>query len=189
MPRYHPYKEGSCAMKKPSFAMFALSGAVLLTYHPVFAQDNSAQAGTQTSAGQSSQQNLDQDIQLLRKDIRSQKKQLIAVNVPLTDAEAQKFWPVYDSYTTELAQINNTKYALLKQYAQNNGTMTDAQASEWTPQVLQTDANVAALRQKYWPKFSAVLPAKKAALYEQVERQAQMLIDVQLATSVPLVQP
>ena len=177
-------------MKKISLAVYMLGGTILLTYHPAFAQDSSAQAGsTQASAGQSSQPNLDQDIQMLRKDIRSQKKQLIAINVPLTDAEAQKFWPVYDSYTAELTQINNTKYDVLKQYAQNNANITDAQASEWAPQILQFDANVTALRQKYWPKFSAVLPPKKAALYEQVERQAQMLIDVQLAASVPLVQP
>ena len=177
-------------MKKSSLAVFLLAGAVLLPYHPAVAQDSSTQAsGTQASAGQNSQRSLDTDIDLLRKDIRSQKKQLIAINVPLTDAEAQKFWPIYDSYTAELVHINNAKYGLLKQYAQNNANMTDAQASEWTPQILQGDVNVAALRQKYWPKVSAVLPPKKAALYEQVERQAQLLIDVQLATQVPLVQP
>ena len=30
----------------------------------------------------------------MRQDIRSQKKQLIAANLQLTDAEATKFWPV-----------------------------------------------------------------------------------------------
>src|ERR1700756_4641536 len=131
-------------MKKISLAVYMLGGTILLTYHPAFAQDSSAQAGsTQASAGQSSQPNLDQDIQLLRKDIRSQKKQLIAINVPLTDAEAQKFWPVYDSYTAELTQINNTKYAVLKQYAQSGGNITDAQASDWTQQILGMDASVA----------------------------------------------
>jgi len=42
---------------------------------------------------------------------------------------------------------------------------------------------------KYWPNFRKVLPAKKAALYEQVERRAQMLIDIQLASQIPLLQP
>jgi hypothetical protein len=172
-------------MKKSLLAVFTLSGAMLIGHHPVFAQDS----GTQATTGQSSQGSIDQDINLLRKDIRSQKKQLIAANVPLTDAEAEKFWPVYDQYTNELVQINNDKYALLKEYAQNYNTMTDAQAQDWTQRVFNLDANVTALRQKYWPKFLAVLPPKKAALYEQVERQAQLLIDVQLAVQVPLVQP
>ena len=67
--------------------------------------------------------------------------------------------------------------------------MTDAQADDWSQRALKLDADVAALRQKYWPNFRKVLPAKKAALYEQVERRTQMLIDVQLASAIPLVQP
>lgn len=50
-------------------------------------------------------------------------------------------------------------------------------------------ANVAGLRLRYWPNFRKLLPAKKAALYEQVERRAQMLIDIQLASQIPLLQP
>jgi len=43
-----------------------------------------------------------QDIDLLRKDLRSKRKQLIAANLKLTDTEAAKFWPVYDQYIVEL---------------------------------------------------------------------------------------
>jgi hypothetical protein len=172
-------------MKKSLLAVLAVSGAMLFGYTPAFAQDNTSQA----SASQSSQGSIDQDILLLRKDIRSQKKQLIAANVPLTDAEAQKFWPVYDQYTEQLVMINNDKYALVKEYAQSYTTMTDAQADDWTQRILKVDASVAALRQSYWSKFRDVLPAKKVALYEQVERRAQLIIDLQLSSQVPLVQP
>ena len=168
-------------MKRSFLAVLALSGAVLFTYQPAFAQD----AATQASANAQ----IDQDITLLRKDIRSQKKQLIAANVPLTDAEAQAFWPVYDQFTADLVAINNDKYALIKEYAQNYGTMTDAQADDWTQRLLKLDVNVAGLRQKYWPNFRKVLPAKKTALYIQVERRAQALIDLQLSSQIPLVQP
>ena len=126
---------------------------------------------------------------LLRKDIRFQKRNIIATKVPLTDAEAQKFWPVYDQYTAELVKINNDKYALIKAYTQSYDTMTDVQADDWAKRVLKLDADVAALRQKYWPNFRKVLPAKKTALFEQVERRTQMVIDVQLASQFPLVQP
>src|ERR1700760_4523442 len=101
-------------MKKSLLAMLALSGAMLLTHHAAIAQDGGAPA-----AGQNAQGSIDQDISLLRKDIRSQKKQLIAANLPLTDTEAQKFWPLYDQFTEGLVSINNDKYALIKEYAQN----------------------------------------------------------------------
>jgi Spy/CpxP family protein refolding chaperone len=172
-------------MKKPLLAAFVLSGVVLAAHRPASAQD----AGAQQAPSQNTQATIDQNIELMRKDIRSQKKQLIAANVSLTDTEAQAFWPVYDQYTADLVKINNDKYALIKEYAQSYNTMTDAQADDWTKRVLKMDADLAALRMKYQPMFRKVLPAKKCALYEQVERQAQMMIDTQLAMQVPLVQP
>jgi len=46
----------------------------------------------------------DQDLNLLRKDLCSRRKQLIAANLKLTDTEAAKFWPVYDQYVTDRDQ-------------------------------------------------------------------------------------
>lgn len=172
-------------MKKPLFAVLALSGVVMAAYPSASAQN----AAAQPAAGQDSQAAIDQNIDLMRKDIRSQKKQLIAANVPLTDAEAQAFWPIYDRYTAELATANNEKYVVIKEYAQSQGNMTDAQADDWTKRIMKLDADVAALRIKYQPMFRKVLPAKKCALYEQVERQSQMMIDTQIAMQIPLVQP
>ena len=43
----------------------------------------------------------DEQLALLRKDIRSIKKQLIAANLNLTDSEASRFWPVYDQYSAD----------------------------------------------------------------------------------------
>ena len=174
-------------MKKSLLTLTVLGVAVILGQSPansVFAQAASTQAGASGSAG-----SIDQDIDMLRKDIRSQKKQIIAANMTLTDTEAQQFWPVYDQYTAALVQVNNDKYALIKEYADSYGTMTDAQAEDWTKRLLQLDANVAAVRIKFQPAFRKVLSAKKTALYEQVERKTQMLIDVQLALQIPLVQP
>jgi hypothetical protein len=172
-------------MKKPVFAALALILCMMSTQRPASAQD----AASQPASNQSSQASIDQMIELMRKDIRSQKKQLIAANLPLTDAEAQVFWPVYDQYAADLTKNNNEKLTLLKEYAQGYTTMTDAQADDWTTRVLKLDAALPALRMKYQPNFRKILPAKKAALYEQVERQAQMIIDTQLAMQVPLVQP
>lgn len=169
-------------------AVLALCGALAFGHISAVAQSGSAKPGASQSS-QASQDEADQNIPLLRKDIRYQKRNIIATKVPLTDAEAQKFWPVYDEYTAELVKINNDKYALIKEYTQSYDTMTDEQADDWSNRVLKLDADVAALRQKYWPNFRKVLPAKKTALFEQVERRTQMVIDVQLASQFPLVQP
>ncbi len=172
-------------MKRPLLAAFVLSAVTLAACSSTYAQS----AGGATGANPNSQASMDQNLELLRKDIRSQKKQLIAANVPFTDAEAQVFWPVYDKYTAELATANNEKYTVIKEYAESNGNMTDAQADDWTKRILKLDSDVAALRAKYQPMFRKILPAKKCALYMQVERQAQMMIDTQISMQIPLVQP
>lgn len=175
-------------MKNRLLAVLTLGGLIAFGHVSAAAQAGSSQAAASQSP-QGSQDDANQDIALLRKDIRFQKRNIIATKVPLTDAEAQKFWPVYDEYTAELVKINKDKYALIKEYTQSYDTMTDEQADDWATRVLKLDADVAALRQKYWPSFRKVLPARKAALFEQVERRTQMVIDVQLASQFPLVQP
>ena len=84
-------------------------------------------SGGSAAAAQSGQAVTDQDIQMLRSDMRSAKKQIIAQNLTLTDAQAEKFWPVYDAYTQENTKLNDTRVALIKQYADQYQTMTDAQ--------------------------------------------------------------
>jgi len=162
-----------------------LMSMILLPGSSLFSQTNSSQS---SSSGQQTQGVSDQDIELLRKDVRSQKKQIIAANMNLTDKEAQQFWPIYDQYTAELVQINNQKYAAIKQYAQSYDTLTDNLALDLTTQVLGVDQSVAQLRQKYMPIFGKVISGKKTALFFQLDRRLVMLIDLQLAGAIPLVE-
>jgi hypothetical protein len=145
-------------------------------------------AQSATTGSKSPQGVSDQDIALLRQDIRSEKKQLIAANLTLTDTEATKFWPLYDQYTAELTKINDTKYQLIKEYATNWGSITDAQAASLIKRSLEADQAVAQLRLKYVPIFSQVLPGKKVATFFQLDRRLSNLIDLQLASQIPLVQ-
>ena len=85
---------------------------------------------------------------MMRKDIRSQRKQLISANMKLTDAEAEEFWPVYKEYISELVAINGAKYALIKQYVQTSGVLSDAEAESAVKQWIRIDQSVADLRMK-----------------------------------------
>ena len=131
----------------------------------------------------------DEDIQMLRKDVRSQRKQIIAANMNLSDSEAEKFWPVYEQYVSDLVKLNGTKYALIKQYIQTKGALTDAEAEAAVNQWVSIDQSVGELRKKYIPLFRKVLTAKNTALFYQLDRRVQMMIDLQLASAIPMIQP
>jgi hypothetical protein len=173
-------------------AQHRIAGALFASFVLLSGSLSSAQAtSSQTSSpGQAQgQSSTDQDVELLRKDIRSQKKQMIAANMNLTDKEAEQFWPLYDQYTAELVKINDKKYAAIKQFAQSYDTLTDQQAVDLTSQSLEVDQAVAQLRKRYIPIFQKVLSGKKTALFFQLDRRLVMVIDMQLSSAVPLVQP
>jgi len=149
-----------------------------------------AQAAASPQSNANAQAGIDQDIELLRKDIRSGRKQLIAANLKLTADQATRFWPVYDQYTAEQAKIGDQKTALIKEYADqwNSGTLNDEQASSLIKRSLAADEQLAQLRVKYVPIFSQAVPGKVVATFFQLDRRVQGLIDIQLASQIPLVQ-
>ena len=65
---------------------------------------------TRTPVNDDFQPITDEDIQMMRKDIRSQRKQIIAANMDLSDQEAEQFWPLYERYTQELVAKQDGKY-------------------------------------------------------------------------------
>ena len=130
---------------------------------------------------------VEKDLALLRRDLRSEKKQLIALNVPLTEAEATRFWPVYDQYTGEMSKIYDEFYSIIKEYAANQKTLTDAQASSMINRWAAVQVQQAQTRQKYIPIVEKVIPSRKAALFFQVDRRLYELMDLQVASQIPLV--
>ena len=131
---------------------------------------------------------VDQQMALMRKDIRSIKKQIITANLNLTDSEATRFWPVYQQYSAEVEKINDTRTALIKEYSDDYGTLTDEQADSLIRRWLDTDIAASNLRQKYVPIFRKVLPGKTAATFFQLDRRISTMIDLQVTSQLPLVQ-
>jgi hypothetical protein len=131
----------------------------------------------------------DEDIALLRQNVREMKMQVIGQNMSLSDPEAEKFWPIYKHYADDLHEVNNAKYALLKQYAETWSTMTDQDALIYVRRWMEVDQEAQALRLKYVPVVMRVLPGKKTATFFQLERKLCMMVDLQLFSQIPLAHP
>ena len=154
-----------------------------LAQNSVSAKKDTAKASI---ANDDSQPNPNDFIELLRKDVRSQKKQIIAQNMDLSDAEAQKFWPVYDQYAAELSRIYDAKIALLKDYAENYSSMTGEQAENYIRKRAEVEQSIMQLRLKYMPAFRKVLSGRETALFYQLDWRLGLAIDVELV-QVPLI--
>ena len=145
-----------------------------------------ALAGTGSA---SAQDPADEDIKLFRKDLRSMRKQIIAANMVLNDKEAEQFWPLFERYTQDLVAKQDEKYALLKQYAQDYLTMTDDQAEKYIRGRASVDQAILEVRVKYVPLFRKVLSGKSTARFFQLDWRLGLLMDLQLASQTPVVEP
>lgn len=170
--------------KKNLVAVLVFARALLLSSVSLMAQATETVPG---GAGTQPHSVTDQDIQMLREDIRSQRKQITAANMTLTADEATKFWPIYDQYVQETIEVGDARWALIKDYAANYNTLTDAQANDHINKSGAIDQQLTALRLKYVPLFEKAIPPKKAALWYQIDRRLDLLINLQLAALIPVV--
>lgn len=130
---------------------------------------------------------VEKDLALLLRDIRAEKKKIIAANVSLTETEATKFWPVYDQYVAEMTKQNDEFFSVIKDYAANQKTITDAQATSMIKRWVEIQIARDQTRQKYIPLFEKVIPGRKVALFFQIDRRLYALLDMQVASEIPLI--
>ena len=178
-------------MNRETFLVITLMFVALAATSSALAQNSSSakkNAAKSSTADDASKLNPNDFIELLRKDIRSQKKQIIAENMDLSDAEAEKFWPVYDQYAAELSRIYDTKIALLNDYAENCSSMTGEQAENYIRKRAEVEQSIMQLRLKYMPAFRKVLSGRETALFYQLDWRLGLAIDVELV-QVPLINP
>jgi hypothetical protein len=126
--------------------------------------------------------------ELLRSDVRAQKAAIITEVMLFTDAEDAKFWPVYREYEAELSKLNDDRLALIREYASNYETLSDQRADRVARRALDLETKRTALLAKYYDRFASVLSARTAARFLQVEHQLLLLLDLQIAASLPIVQ-
>jgi len=163
-------------LKRITLSELLLVGLCVVVGSPVaVAQDTTSQSSATNNTANAV---TDQQLALLRRDIRSIKKQLIAANLTLTGSEATKFWQVYEEYSADTGKINDTRTAIIKEYSDEYGTLTDDQADNLIRRWLDTDIEQTKLRQRYVAIFRRVLPGKKAATFFQLDRRISTMIDV-----------
>jgi Spy/CpxP family protein refolding chaperone len=144
-------------------------------------------AGSQPAPASPDDKRIAESIDLMRSNIRSQKKQLIAQNLTLSDTEATKFWPIYDKYTAALVKINDKRYATLQQYAQSYNSLSDEQAVKLIKDWQDVEIATIQLRSKYMPVVAEAIGGRKAAAFAQLDNRIAMMIDLQLSSQIPIV--
>lgn len=164
-------------------ALAGVSGACLFLGGALYSQmhDPNAPQPQMTLQGMSPQ-----ELQLMRQDLRKQKQKLIAENLPMTESEAVKFWAVYQQYSKDMQEINDEKFGMIHSYAQSWRSMSNEDALIFMRRWLEIDEKVTQLRSKYLLLVRDALPGKKAATFFQLDERISMMINLEIASQLPL---
>jgi hypothetical protein len=128
------------------------------------------------------------NMQILAEKIKADKKLLVAANMQLTEAEAGKFWPVYEQYQDELFILRARTLKLIKTYTEKYESMTNDIAKKLLDEYLEIEGLRQKVRKAYLPKFRKVLPEIKVARYYQIENKINAVVNYELASQIPLVE-
>jgi hypothetical protein len=126
-------------------------------------------------------------LELLRSDIKAETVAILTEVMEFSDADGEQFWPIYREYDLEAAKLGDRRIALLKGYAESFDTLSNEKAKELADAHFKLQSDRLKLSKNYYKKVSKALGENTGARFTQVMNQVQLLIDVQLAASMPLI--
>jgi hypothetical protein len=162
----------------------------VLAAPPGWAQENTQKKQTKATASpapETQKKNMQEYISLLRSDVRQQKSEIMGAVMLLSAQDATKFWPIYSDYDAQLTKLNDQRVENIKEYARNYDQMTDEKADELVQKSLAYQKQRAELLAQTYDKVKQALGAVTAARFAQVEHQLLLIIDLQIASSLPIV--
>ena len=125
--------------------------------------------------------------ELLRQDLGTKKVALITEVMQFTDQESEVFWPLYREFDFENAKIGDETLKLIKDYAAHYENITDEKAVELMNTSFNLRNKKLDLKRNYLKKFGKVIAPARAVKFMQVMNQIEMIIDIQIASQLPLV--
>ena len=112
--------------------------------------------------------------------IDAEKIAFFTKRMELSPQEAEKFWPVYNDYTSRKEKLTLDKNSLLRYLNQNYRNLSDAELEESSDKFINFALQEAGLAKEYHNKFKEVLPPSKVVRLYNSEMQFKTLLLNQL---------
>jgi|SRR6516162_748063 hypothetical protein len=178
-------------MKNKKVLWLSVFLMIVLFVPAAHSQDNAQAAKSDQQGGappttDTQKKNVQAYIEMLRSNVRQNKAEIMGAVMLLSADDAAKFWPIYSEYDAELTKVNDQRVANIEEYARNYNEMTDQKADELVQKAINFRKARNELLAKYYERVKQSLGAVTAARFLQVEDQMLLIIDLQIASSLPL---
>lgn len=168
------------------FAICLVPGQALVAQTKTATEQQSAKAAS-TTAQTPQELNIQEYINLLREDVNAEKAKLLGQVMQFDAEDAAKFWPIYREYEVELNKLNDLRVANILEYSRSYTNLTDAKADELIKNAMTFQKQRDELLGKCYERVKQELGATTAARFVQVENQLLMIIDLKIASSLPVI--
>jgi hypothetical protein len=130
--------------------------------------------------------NVQEYVKLLRADIHAEKSKILGSAMQLDAAQAEKFWPIYRDYDARLTKLNDMRVSNILEYARTYSDMSDIKADELANGAIVYHKRRIELLATCYDNLRDALGSVVAARFMQVEGQLLSIIDLQIASELPL---
>jgi Spy/CpxP family protein refolding chaperone len=94
----------------------------------------------------------------------------------LTTAEAEGFWPVYNTYRDSLQALHRERRRLLRAHQGGLASMSDREIEAALDRIKATRTQEADLKAAYYERFKEVLPIRKVAQLYRAEHDFKRIL-------------
>jgi Spy/CpxP family protein refolding chaperone len=131
-------------------------------------------------------QTVKETLEVTRQAVESQRRVLVSGALPLTDAEAAAFWPLYDAYEKERRPLDERANQLLSDFLAGSAGLTDAQAKSMVEQALEIDEGKLRVRRAHLGRMLKAIPPRKVARFYQIDNKLDAAVRADTTRQIPL---
>jgi 4-amino-4-deoxy-L-arabinose transferase-like glycosyltransferase len=131
-------------------------------------------------------QTVKETLEVTRQAIESQRRVLVSGALPLTDAEADAFWPLYDAYEKERRPLDESANKLVADFLAGSAGLTDAQAKSMVEKALEIDEGKLRVRRVHLGRMLKAISPRKVARFYQIDNKLDAAVRADITKQVPL---
>jgi len=126
-------------------------------------------------------------VELLRSDVKTQKKFLVSQAMKFSEEDASIFWPIYKEYKIELDKLGDNRISNIRDFANNYEKMTNQIADKIIDQAFNYQKERLELKRNMYDKLKNKFNSSTAAKFIQLEHQIQLIVDLKINAELPLI--
>jgi hypothetical protein len=125
------------------------------------------------------------ELKYLQDVIGMKKKQYVEEHMKISEADAVKFWTMYDEYELFRSEIGEKRVENINEYAKNYGSLTNEKADELMKKSFVISNDLDKLLQKTYTKMAKELSPVIAVQFIEIELYVEALVRKAVTEQIP----